>query len=376
MATGKKTTEIVVPGNTLLIQSNSVTNSKLESFSLTQKKLFYYMIYCLQGAIQAGMNKENIYKQLELFTDTKKNTFVKIVIPYNIFAKHQNYETRVVNGKEYKGLTDEITELMSLQVFLDAEDKNMFRISNFLAMVDIPKNTLADPNTGKKATKAKRFANVYLQPSVAEKLIQISRNQLDQPAYYTQLFLNTIISAKNKHTPTIYVILRSWIAKGGLRIAYSKLRTLLSLDNDEYKVFSQFKAYVLKPAAADLKKHGDIWFEADQADLVYKDRGETWINFKIISASVVERNNTQLTNIMQLCTIHLQFKEKDKEKLRAIMGNSPDYELITQAIIEIKMSLADNGYKDANGDKIGNIPAYVLKSIEARIKDKQPKKRL
>ena len=160
---------IVRGDNVIQIQSNRVTHSKLEFFSLRQKILFYWIIYNLQPAIKADMNKSNYITQLELFTDKSKNTYVKINIPYHHFAKRQNYDKKVVKGKTINGLTEEILGLMNLRVFLEIDKKeNMDRISNFIVFADIPKN--------KANTRAARYANVYLLPEVAEKHIKISRN--------------------------------------------------------------------------------------------------------------------------------------------------------------------------------------------------------
>ena len=75
----------------------------------------------------------------------------------------------------------------------------------------------------------------------------------------------------------------------------------MSLGEDNYKEFRQFKHKVLKPIAEELKLKADIWFDVDRHDFAVTTGKDITLNFTIITPADTEKTQAQLSNILNLC---------------------------------------------------------------------------
>ena len=89
--TKKTGTTIILPGKsqTVLYQSNRISEGKYKGFTLMQWKVFVSVIKGLQKEILMSMNNED-YTQLELFN--KNSDIIEVGFPLSEITDHNHYK--------------------------------------------------------------------------------------------------------------------------------------------------------------------------------------------------------------------------------------------------------------------------------------------
>lgn len=336
LRTKKRKDEIILPGQTLIYQSNRVTNGRYPGFTLMHYKAFLALLFELQQPIKNNMRGIN---QLGLFNDEENKSILKVGIPLSALG----------SPNQYPEIIEAIKGLQKIAVHLKSPlGKEYISHTALVSRVEEP-----------KAKTGKKLVYLIMFKDVAENLIMIDRNKLDQPSYYTKFFYEVGMAATTKYTVKLYWLISSFKDKGGFKREYQELRKDLGLEDHEYPRYYDFKKRVLIPAQKDLEKKADCWFNCGAADFEIK-QGKKVImfNFKIITPDVEAVDHAKADNIKQMLRMHAGFKDGHISQLWSIIeAVGGQMNELTQKVTELIM------YIQENKGKIDHPQAYILSAL-------------
>lgn len=337
LVTKKRKEEIILPGQTFIYQSNRVTNGRFEGFTLTQYKLLAAVMLQFQKAIQLEMEGKD-WRQGDLFTDENNKDMVRVGIPLSYISKPNQYPDIVAQAK---GLMNAKATLKSSQ------GDDYISIASIVTRIDVPKKE-----------KGQSVLYMHLYKDVAHTLIQIEKNIQGKPKNFTRFLYEVAISATNKYTPKLYMILCSWRAKGGFYITLEKLRRDLGLEDDEYPNYYDFKKRILIPVQSDLEKKADCWFNcSDKTFEDKKGKKVVGLNFKVIVPEAEEDKTDKADYCRQLLRMHAGFKDEHLAQLEPVFRGDFNIADVLFKIQELVF------YVKENNSKISNPVSYIIKSM-------------
>ena len=362
--TKKTGTEIILPGNsqTVLYQSNRISEGKYKGFSLMQWKVFVTVIKGLQREILMSINNED-FTQLDLFK--KSSEVIEIGFPLSGITTHNNF-------KEVIEATDKLS-VIQVQ-FKDLKREGYINKAPLFAMV-----SKQDKLNGKSyifVTMLKKVADQIIQIDTSNEIIKplialhdgsiVPAVVKTKPKYFTTYLYEVVMNAKCVYTPKMYMLISSWKSKGGFRRSYEWLREQLGVSNDrdekgtfiEYPEFKTFKAKILIPIQRDLEKKSDCWFNCAADDFVERTgKKVTMINCKIITPEFEEVRTEKADACRQLLRMHAGFSDKHIEQIRPIFSETVDYGFLNNEIIRLIQYVRE--YK-----KDINVPqSYIVTSL-------------
>jgi len=341
--TKKRKTEIILPGQTEIYQSNRITNGKFQGFTLIQSRVLVCIIKQLQEPIKSSMSGLD-WEQLEMFRTNTNKEFIQIPIPLKEIAK----------PKQYKEVYDSIVEMMSLKMKV----KPVFGNENVKIAVLI--------NAIESSRKIKGASIVFIQVmrEVANELIAIEKNSKGQPQFYTKYLYEVAMNASNKYTYKLYWIIASWKSKGGFRMSLSQLRESLGISEEEYPEFSDFKRRVLIPIQKNLEKKADCWFNCKEKGFEIKDGKKVIaLNFKIIVPELLEEVQDKKDYIRNLLIMHFRFLDSHFKAIQPILGDfltKDTASAMLHKITELKLYIKD---LEGTNESIKDIAAYTVKTL-------------
>lgn len=140
---------------------------------------------------------------------------------------------------------------------------------------------------------------------------------------YTQYEIKNIISLKDKYSIRIYEILKCYQFRGELETSVENFKKLISVADDQYTVYGNFKNRVLKKAQKELK-NTDISFELEE---IKTGRKVTDLKFIIRSNKnhindddYIETESRVLDEVEELSTYFNE--EFTKSQIEAIFNNA------------------------------------------------------
>ena len=319
-----------------IYQPNRVTNS-IYTYSLIQEKLLNAVIFYLQDAVKLSLKGQD-YEQLTLWKDFSKESRIIIHIPLREISIPQHYDY-VKNA--LKKLASMIVEIP----YIEQETGKPWQKIRGLLSADIPDKS-----------EYSSHIKILIDKDVAELLIKIDQNNLQQPINYTRFIYEIAQGASNKYTPRIYKLLCSWKKKGGFVISLDEFRRWLGIE-EKYKEFDNLKKWILLPAQNELYEKADCWFNCKESDFTIRDGKKiTHLNFKIITPELIEEEEKRKDYILNLLRTHFSFTDKHIDQIRPIFDKANTTEIIRK-ISELK------NYHLDNINKIGDITGYAIKSL-------------
>lgn len=229
----------------LIFQPNRITNAQY-SFTLSQERIFVYIIYYLQTYISKVMDGAFI-RQLDLFTAEQDKEYIDIRIPMAMLAKPNQYNELRVKAVEMIGLKVRI------------KDKNrqtgetIERVQGLITHVDLPEQGVTSRRTG--------ILPIRISKMVAALILNVEREN-GSPINYTSFLFDVCLAAENKYTPRIYKLLSSWRKKEFYKVKLQDLKEILQLD-DKYKDYEAFKRRILVPVMQELNEKADFTFDCN-----------------------------------------------------------------------------------------------------------------
>ena len=313
---------IKLPKFTIIKQSNAVTMMQAD-YSMMHIRVIIQLIEHLQPIINAEINSSANFAMQNLFEEFKHDTQVIVKIPMKNFG---------VNTNHYEQLRTALKELASIPVEFETTDnsgREMWGFSGFFTAY-------------MHKEKYNREVHIKIEKDVIKKVL------LPLSSGYTQFYKEIALSAKNKYTARIYMIISSWKHKGGFAIRLDKFRKILGLQN-KYKIFKDLYRRVIRPAYEDLFEKSDIWFEVKEVYQNVTDIEPITLNFKVIRGTLTDtEKNTlkmQTDNLKNLWERHLSALSKEQITTCLNYVSIDNYRHITEKSIELMQYVGKNALK-------------------------------
>ena len=345
----RNTSSVILPGCTELYQPNRVTYSqgKLRNrdggFSLMQSRILITLIKELQEAVLASMNGKD-WQQLNLFFSKDCNL---IRVPIRL--------KDIAHPRQYKEVYEAALDLATASIRLPSSiNKKYYCIATLFPRVELP-----------QIIEGNSIMYVEIFKDAARKLIEIDRTSNDRPGYFTRYLYEVAMSAKNKYTYKIYMIISSWKQKGGFKISFEELKLQLGIPPHDYKEYKEFKRRVLIPVQKDLEKKSDCWFNCAAPNFEQrKFKAVKYLNFKIIVPTPESVINNRLNHLLHLLKTHFYFDENETKTISVILSEPIGCEATYQQLLQKLLALNEYIQKAARtAHPVNNMARYVLKSI-------------
>ena len=338
--TVKRKQTIIIPGQTVIYQSNRITNGKFKGFTLLQSKILICLIKNVQKEIKTDMAGRD-WKQGKLFDETKG--MLRVGIKLSEIGKPNQYTEIYRAAKELQGISVE----------LKSPKEGYMRIASLMPILDIP-----------QVVGGKSVMYVSMFKDVAAKVIEVEKNVNGQPQFFTKYLYEVAMSSRNKYTWKLYTIISSWKERGGFKMSLRDLREQLGLDEHEYPEYSDFKRRVLMPVQKELEKKADCWFNCKETAFELRENKKvTTLCFKVIVPEMIDETRNKVDHVKNLLRLHLQFKDSHIKALEGYLG----HEITKDRIEAILLKLADinTHINDIRGtdERVKDVAAYTLKSI-------------
>lgn len=339
----KTNTAIILPGCTELYQPNRLTYGRYKSFTLLQSRILISLIKELQEAVLASMNGKD-WQSLHIFS-SKESNLIRVPIRLKDIA----------HPRQYKEIYEAALQLGKASIKLPSSiSKEYYCIATLFPRVELP-----------KMISGTSIMYVELFKDAARKLIEIDRTGNDRPGYFTRYLYEVAMSARNKYTYKLYMIIASWKQKGGFRISVEELKSQLGIGPKEYLLYKEFKRRVLIPVQQDLERRSDCWFNCTTAGFETRNgKKVSYLNFKIIipAAEIVIKEKTDHIKYL-LCT-HFSFSDyhlRHLDNFFSNLVNVDDFELVLLKLQDLKQLIhRTNG----TSQQIQFIPEYVIKTLK------------
>jgi plasmid replication initiation protein len=124
------------------------------------------------------------------------------------------------------------------------------------------------------------FVDLQFAPVLKPFLLQLKQ-------HFTTYELGNVIRLKHRYSIRIYELLKQYEKIGRRKFTVSDLRSFLMLDEGQYKLYKDFKKYVLLPAQSELPEKTDISF-----DMVEEREWKTCVAIEFIIKSQKRPQNT------------------------------------------------------------------------------------
>lgn len=171
---------------------------------------------------------------------------------------------------------------------------------------------------------------------------------------FTKLNISNCIRLKSFYSMRIYELLKQYITIGMREFELNNLKHILGIEKDEYKLYADFKRYVLKQAQKELNKKTDIYFDFEE---IKTGRKVTSIKFYIHKKSKNEiactSEDTPDKSSIKRVQAMIDENITSLEARKILNAANNDLEKVKE-----KYSMA----KDVN--KIDNIVAWLIKAIK------------
>ncbi|MEL7530507.1 MAG: replication initiation protein [Bacteroidota bacterium] len=201
-----------------------------------------------------------------------------------------------------------------------------------------------------KYYEGKGYVDLRFDPALKPYLLQLKEK-------FTSYDISNVLQLQSAYSIRIYELLKQYESIGERTFNLIELKEILGVAN-RYTRYNDFKRYVLLQAEKELKIHCDIYFEFEE-----RKRGRKIAEIRfIIKGSKAGPNSpanaADTSTRDQLLAMGLKTSQADK-----ILSDTP-VETIEKAI-----RYTQDRYREVAGteDEIRNLPAYLIKVIEAEV---------
>jgi len=261
----------------------------------------------------------------------------------------QRYKFKISEFLELMGIKDQskykqiplIAEGLMKKILTIQEGKNILKVAWL---------------SGVRVLRGEGIVEMEFSPYLKTYLLQLKKR-------FTSYKLQEIIQLKSAYSVRIYELLKQYEAIGQRIFTIDELRYILAIQENEYKLYHQFKQRILLHSQNEIKKKTDIAFDFEEIKKKRKVIGIKFIvklNTKAIS-EVCATKEGKYTNKEEKCHTELISKVKTIFK-ENITGLEAKFILNTAKgdinFIKEKYVLAQNVAK------IDNIVGWMIKAIK------------
>lgn len=348
----------------ILYQSNRVSKSYfnrdndsiLTNISIYHIRILYEIIRNLQPFIKNEINnpQENLI-QSELF-QTNSSYIAPIEIDYKTIAPRSKYDE----------VTQALQDFAKLSIsFPSLTNEGYQTFQSFISKYEIP------------TTSTKRTFIIHLDKDVARYLIHLDKTPDRKKAIqYTKYQYSVIMSKNSIYTIKMYILLCAWKQAKSFYISYNDLRQQLSVQDDKYKVYPNFKKKILKKTFEDLKELGEIWFDIDAPNFEVREFNHAdnrsnqivGFNFNIITSNSIEAEHPKLNleefcnnTLLPLLAKYLGFDALQLSEIGSMVLSirNATFQYVSDRLID----MLQNVIKDVEQKKISDPFKYFKQSI-------------
>lgn len=207
----------------------------------------YKLVVKDNALINASFNLSLVEQRLMLLaiTEARELSELKIDTRIEIRVKDYSEQFKVKANNAYEDLKEAVDSLFNRQFSYYDKERDEHLRSRWIHTSSYIDN--------------KGYLVLFFTPVV---ISMISRLQ-DQ---FTKYLLDQISNFKSKYSIRLYEIVSQWLNNGGLskKYAIDELRSMLGLEEDEYKTMSLFKKNVLDKAVKEIKDKSHLYIEYKQ----------------------------------------------------------------------------------------------------------------
>lgn len=217
------------------------------------------------------------------------------------------------------------------------------------------------------------FVDLQFAPVLKPFLLQLKQ-------HFTVYELGNVIHLKHTYSIRVYELLKQYEKIGRRKFSIDQLRSILMLSDSQYKLYTDFKKYVLITAQNELSEKTDISFE-----MIEERKWKTCIaiEFIIKSQSRKQRDfNSEQSTELNNRTINKTEKQEDKPSdiLVDLLVNVGVSDKIADSLVKehpadrIKAAIYYTQAQQKDG-KVKNPGGFVVEAIKNEYRDNQAEER-
>lgn len=134
------------------------------------------------------------------------------------------------------------------------------------------------------------IVNLSFDPLLKPYLLKLKGN-------FTSSKLEMLLSFKSQYTMRMYNLLKQYERLKGRELELEKLRNMLGLRNDQYKLYADFKRTILEATKKELINKADLYFEYEE---VKDGRRVSAIRFRIFTKTYIKTTQEKRLQIAPL----------------------------------------------------------------------------
>lgn len=308
-----------------------------------QSRILVTLIKELQEAILASMNGKD-WKQMNLFPADEPG-LIRVPLRLKDIAK----------PRQYQEVYEATLQLAKVSIRLPSSiSKQYYSISSLFPRVELPKRV---------GVNSIIYVDIF--KTAARTLIEIDKTGNGRPGFFTKYLYEVAMSASNKYTYKLYMIIASWKQKGGFKISLQELKSQLGIMEYEYPEYCDFKKRVLLPAQKDLEYKSDCWFNCGVAGFEERNQQKKviWLHFKIIVPAADHVVKEKSDYIKYLLRSYFQFTDDDFKPLEHFFPKLITTNTIERVLLKLQDLKEYIGQTKRAKEPIYNIPRYVTKAL-------------
>lgn len=317
-------------------QPNRFTLARFPQFSLMMHKVINAISLVLSKYVEQSYNEIDFSQMDFMEMDSK---IISLDIPYKYVVQDPTHYCKV---------DEAILAIMRIEIKIPCTDKSGkdWNYHSNLFSVFMPDR------------RTKKFV-IRMSKTVAREFIILDRGANGRKIY-TKFLPAIPFNATCKYTAQIYRLLASWRSRNKIEYSLCELYEILDISG-KYKRYIDFKNKVLKPVQKDLFMKGDVWFDCERQDFKKIKGGEVWLNFKLISNTVLEADQNKISSIMNMLR-NYGVSEVELKKLKPIIyDNNIPKESIMYEITRVNELIYEK--YTLVGLSLNNHSAYLVKSL-------------
>lgn len=285
----KRANKAALPATqTYLKQSNVLTFGQYD-FSAWQLKSLVVVIEELQETMQLAIDSKKDGVQLNLFADLGEPEIFQEVAKEGEPAviKKDIYQFKIplkrfgVANSHYDKLREALKAMSNIKVDLFMTNTKGEKFTKFthLFQAICPEGEVKINAEGKEYKERVNYIYIEIEKGVLSSLLNLDKG-------FTNFLKEIVMFQSSKYAIRVYLLICAFRKKGGAKIAYKRLQTMLGIKEDEYSDYNDFKKRVLNAAFEELHEKADCWFYYSEVYNTAKSRiTPSHIVFKIVTAT-------------------------------------------------------------------------------------------
>ena len=313
----------------LVVKHNNLIEARYQSFSIAEQRVILMLL-------------------AQIHSDDKDFKCYRITV-----ADFSKVTGIPLNGSFYENLKDTLTKLTQKSIHIQRSHGG-FLVTNWLSSGEY--------------IHGEGCVELCFDPKLKPYL-------LDLKSHFTKYNLDIAIKFRSQYSIRLYEVLKKEAQtkerykhrkKFDKVCSYDELRIIFAIEDDEYKVFNNFKQKVLEPAIKEISDKTDL--NIVETTYIKTGRKITSVCFSVVNRGKTETQLRQ--DNLRIDDIEPELpKEEDHPIIQALMGHGFTWENARTfknkyGSKKIERNLAYMKAERANGKKITSEASYIVKAVQ------------